>query len=111
MWLGAFDPKGEHAVKTQARLFPSTPPSHITTLTIGSVLLQVFTTDFVLAEAQSLPEYVDEPPWPYSEALIRIWPVVQPVVHWPPSSHVTPDVFDKVASWGQTPTIPTPPTS
>jgi hypothetical protein len=40
---------------------------------------------FVLADAQSLPQYDDGPPWPYGQALSRIWPVKQPVVHWPAS--------------------------
>jgi hypothetical protein len=63
--------------------------------------LQVFTTNFVLAGAQSLPPYDDDPPWPYGQALSRIWPVKQPVVHWPPSQHVTTRVFDKLVNWGQ----------
>ncbi len=109
VWLGAFDPEGKYTVNTQARLLESARPpgggnpvpAHMTTLTIGSVLLQVFTTNFVLAEAQSLPEYDADPPWPYSQALMRIWPTKQPVVHWPPSHHVSPRVFDKVINWGQ----------
>jgi hypothetical protein len=48
VWLGAFDPQGTYAVQTQARLLQSAPQpggggpvdSHVTTLTIGSVLLQ-----------------------------------------------------------------------
>jgi hypothetical protein len=75
--------------------------SHITTLTIGSILLQAFTTNFVLAEAQSLPEYDADPPWPYNQALTRIWSVKQPTVHWPPTHYVNPSAFDKVGNWGQ----------
>jgi hypothetical protein len=73
----------------------------MTTLTIGCVLFQVFTANFVLAEAQSLPQYDADPPWPYSQALSRIWPIKQPVVRWPPSHHVTTRVFDKVVNEGQ----------
>lgn len=70
VWLGAFDPEGRYTVQTQARLLESAPPpgggnpvpAHMTTLTIGSVLFQVFSTNFVLAEAQSLPEYDADPP-------------------------------------------------
>lgn len=110
VWLGAFDPEGTHTVLTQARLMQSVPapgsgsdplPSHMTTLTIGCVLFQVFSTNFVLADAQSLPQYDDDPPWPYGQALSRIWPVKQPVVHWPPSHHITTRVFDKLVNWGQ----------
>lgn len=109
VWLGAFDPQGKYTVQTQARLLQSAPQpgrgspvtSHVTTLTIGSVLLQAFTTNFVLADAQSLPEYDADPPWPFSQALTRIWPAAQPVVHWPPSHHVGPGTFGKVVNWGQ----------
>jgi hypothetical protein len=73
----------------------------MTTLTIGCVLLQVFSTDFVLAEAQSLPAYDADPPYPYSEALSRIWPIKNQVVHWPPSHYVTKAILDKVINWGQ----------
>jgi hypothetical protein len=109
VWLGAFDPQGTYTVKTQARLLKSVPQpgggnpvaSHMTMLTIGSVLLQAFTTNFVLADAQSLPEYDADPPWPYSQALTRIWPAKQPVAHWPPTHCVDPDAFDRVVNWGR----------
>jgi hypothetical protein len=111
-WLGAFDPEGTYTINTQARLLTSVPvpgggnpvPAHMTTLTIGCVLVQVFTTNFVLAEAQGLREYDADPPLPYSQALSRIWPIKQPVVYWPPSHHVTVQVFDKVVNWGQSTT-------
>lgn len=41
------------------------------------------------------------PPWPYSQALSRIWPIEQPVVKWPPSAYVDKTVLDKVVNWGQ----------
>jgi hypothetical protein len=109
VWLGAFDPQGTYTVKTQARLLKSVPQpgggnpvaSHMTTLTIGSVLLQAFTTNFVLADAQSLPEYDADPPWPYSQALTRIWPAKQQVTHWPPTQYVDPDAFERVVNWSR----------
>lgn len=109
VWLGAFDPQGTYTVKTQARLLQSAPQpgggnpvaSHMTTLTVGSVLLQVFTVNFVLADAHSLPEYDADPPWPYSQALTRIWPAKQAVVHWPPTHYVDPGAFDKIVNWRQ----------
>ncbi len=58
-------------------------------------------TGFVLADSKSLPQYDPDPPSPYSQALCRIWPIKQPVVNWPPSYHVTKEVFDKVVNWGQ----------
>src|SRR5260370_10984803 len=93
VWLGAFDAEGKYVVETQARLLMSASapgtgnpvPAHMTTLTIGCVLLQVFTTNFVLADAQSLEQYDADPSQPYNQALVRIWPVKQPIAHWPPS--------------------------
>ena len=69
--------EGRFVIRSQARLFMSPPvpggsdpvPAPMTTLTIGCVLLQAFSTDFVLADARSLPEYDADPPSPYSEAL------------------------------------------
>ena len=109
VWLGAFDAEGRYLINTGARLLTSPPvpggpdpvPAHMTTLTIGCVLLQVFSTNFVLAEAQSLPAYDADPPFPYSAALSRIWPIKDRIVHWPPSRHVTQAVFDNVLNWGQ----------
>jgi hypothetical protein len=109
VWLGAFDAAGRIAVTTQARLVQSAPvpgggspvPGHMTTLTVGCVLLQVFTTNFVLADAQALPAYDASPPQPYNRALARIWPSDHPVVAWPPELYVTEDVLDKVVNWGQ----------
>jgi hypothetical protein len=109
VWLGAFDGQGQYVVTTQARLVISAPmpgggtpvPGHMTTLTVGQVLFQVFTTNYVLAEVQSLPAYDAKPPWLYPDALSRIWPIEQPVVKWPPSAYVTHDVLDKVVNWGQ----------
>jgi len=109
VWLGAFDAQNEFVITSQARLLTSAAvpggsdpvPAHITTLTIGCLLLQAFTTDFVLAEAHSLPEYDTEPSWPYSQALVRILPRQAQVIHWPPSHHVTNAVLEKVVNWGR----------
>jgi hypothetical protein len=57
----------------------------MTTLTIGCVLLQAFTTNYVLADAHALQPYDTDPPCPYNQALSRIWPHTQPTIHWPPS--------------------------
>lgn len=108
VWLGAFDAENRHAVTIQSRLGTSAPTprasssisAHITTLTLGYLLFQVATTDFVLADAQSLPDFPLDPPWPYSEALSRIWPHKHPVVKWPAGLPVAPNVLDKVANWG-----------
>src|SRR5207237_348693 len=52
-------------------------PAHLTSLTIGYVLLQVFSTNFVLADKQAAAEYDLNPPQPYAHALTRIWPAAR----------------------------------
>jgi hypothetical protein len=108
VWLGAFDAGNTTVVTTQSRLMISAPtsvgpqlPAHLTTLTIGYVLLQVFSTNFVLADEQAADEYGLNPPQPYAQALTRIWPAGQNSVPWPPSAYVSPEVLDKTANWGQ----------
>ena len=61
------------------------------------VLLQAFTANFIRADAQSLPEYDADPPWPYSQGLTRIWPAKQPAVHWPPTHHPMGQSVHRVA--------------
>ena len=78
----------------------------MTTLTIGHVLLQVFSTNFVLADAGSVPAYDANPPQPYAQALTRIWPIGRSRLPWPPSTYVSAEVLDKVANWGQPTTQP-----
>jgi len=114
VWLGAFDARGRILVSTQSRLLTSAPmpgaaapvAAHMTTLTIGHVLLQVFSTNFVLADAQSVSAYDANPPQPYAQALSRIWPIRRHRLQWPPGAYISPDVLDKIANWGQPTTQP-----
>jgi hypothetical protein len=109
VWLGAFDARDRILVSTQSRLLTSAPTrgtaapvaAHMTTLTIGHVLLQIFSTNFVLADAGSVPAYDANPPQPYAQALSRIWPIGRSRLQWPPSTHISPEVLDKAANWGQ----------
>lgn len=107
VWLGAFDAKGEVTVTTMSKQF-GTPgasgqqdplPSHVTTMTVGYVLFQAFTVDYVLADAHSVPQFDDKPPAPLDQALPRIWPIEQPVVHWPPNPYVDQGSLDRVRRW------------
>lgn len=61
---------------------------------------QVFSTNFALADARSVPAYETYPPQPYTQALSRIWPIRRSRLQWPPSAYVSPDVLDKVTNWG-----------
>jgi hypothetical protein len=76
-----------------------TLPAHVTTLTIGQVLFQVFTVDFVAADKHQAPEFDTSPPEPFARALTRIWPVEQQKVHWPQRYYITPDIFGRVVKW------------
>jgi hypothetical protein len=58
-------------------------------LTIGYVQLQVFSTNFVLADQKAVAEYDLNPPQPYARALSRIWPVAEASVQWPSSAYVS----------------------
>jgi hypothetical protein len=104
VWLGAFDAQGEITVSTQARLLgtPETtgsPPSHVTTMTIGYVLFQAFSIDYVLADAHSLLPFGLSPPQPLDQALPRIWPNEHPIMHWPPDPYVDRPSLDRVVRW------------
>ena len=108
VWLGAFDARGQILVSTQSRLLTSAPTrgaaapvaARMTTLTIGHVLLQIFSTGFVLAGAGSVPACDANPPQPCAQALSRIWPIGRSRLQWPPGTHISPEVLDKVANWG-----------
>jgi hypothetical protein len=74
-------------------------PSHLTTMTIGYVLFQGFSIDYVLADAHSVPQFDAKPPPPFDRALPRIWPVEHPVLHWPPDPYVDQAALDWVRRW------------
>lgn len=106
VWLGAFDGQNQQPGTTQARLLripvpdgPITLPAHVTTLTIGQVIFQVFSIDFVLAGLHQVRAFFGSPPEPFAQALMRIWPIEHQIVHWPHGYCVTPDIFDRVVMW------------
>ena len=78
----------------------------MTTLTIGQVLLQVFSTNFILADTGQFRPTMPTRRSPTPQALSRIRPVGRSRLRWPPSTYVSPDVLDKVANWGQPTTQP-----
>ena len=105
VWLGAFDGQNRQPGTTQARLFPvpaedsTLLPAHVTTLTIGQVLFQTFSLDFVAADQHKVPAFDAHPPEPFAQALTRIWPVEHQIVHWPQEYYITPDILDRVVRW------------
>lgn len=108
VWLGAFDAENRVLVTTQAVDMTPVPaagrapiPAHRTTITVGYVLFQVYSTDFVLADAQQLPHSGGNPPELYAQALPRIWPPEKQAVTLPvPGMHVTQDILERVVNWG-----------
>jgi hypothetical protein len=108
VWLGAFDARRHVLATTEARNITSMPsPSgrpliaaHLTTLTLGYVLLQVFSTDFIRADAAGLPSFPSDPPPPHDQAVARIWPTERSELSWP-LSFVTPETLGTVVNWGQ----------
>jgi hypothetical protein len=95
--LGAFDADSEVVVSIQARMFetstagmpaPAGVPFHVTTLTVGYVLFQVFTIDFVAADSLQFPQADLTMPPPLDEALIQIWPTTRAVIKWPADVYV-----------------------
>ena len=108
VWLGAFDAQGQVAVNSQALLLSSDDSSgkdpllsHVTTLTIGYVLLQVFSIDYVVADARTLVPFNSSPANQFDRALVQIWPVVHQVVRWPPSAYVDPTTLGQVVIWAR----------
>ena len=107
VWLGAFDAGGQVATSTQAMLLtagggPHGPlPSHVTTMTLGYVLIQVFSIDYVIADAQKLPAFDASPPPPIDQALVRIWPTAHQVVRWPPPAYVDQATLAQVVTWAR----------
>lgn len=106
VWLGAFDGQNRLPGKTQARLFgvpmpdgTTTLPAHVTTLTIGQVIFQVFSIDFVSADLHQAPDFAGTAPEPFVQALTRIWPIEHLRMHWPQGFYITPDIFDRVVRW------------
>jgi hypothetical protein len=108
VWLGAFDAQGQAAVNSQALLLSSDGSSgqdplfsHVTTLTIGYVLLQVFSIDYVMADARALDPFNSRPAYPFDQALVQIWPIVHQVVRWPPTAYVDQTILGQVVAWAR----------
>jgi hypothetical protein len=94
VWLGAWDCQREVPVNYE----PSSAPlptadgapvvGHLTTLTLGFVILQVFTVDFLAAEQHGAVVWNTRVPDSLAQALIRIWPqqLAPSDVIWPPEA-------------------------
>lgn len=106
VWFGAWDCERTVPVNYEpsAALVPTadgTPlTGHLTTFTLGYVVFQVFTIDFVAAEQHGAVVWNDRVPDTLSRALIRIWPQ-QPGtadLAWPPEAFHR-DEWRRLVTW------------
>ena len=112
VWIGAFNSQNTIVASTRTRLFkldtddgrdPMT--THLTTLTVGCVLFQVFTVDYVIADSRNAAQFDDNPPEPFARALSRIWPIEHRSVHWPQAFAIGRDIMDNVQRWSFHPEV------
>jgi hypothetical protein len=75
VWLGAFDARNVINSRHEACLIhlPNSLDAHVTTLTVGYVAFQVYTINYVEADARSIPEF-NVMPEQVEMLLTRIWP-------------------------------------
>jgi hypothetical protein len=110
VWIGCWDCEQ----KAPARYEPSAASvpaamgdavaAHVATFTLGFVAFQVFSLDFVAAEARGADiwSWTWEPPEALRAALPRIWPpqLVVPDVSWPPSCFRRDD-WRRLVTWDE----------
>ena len=94
VWLGAWDCQREVPVcyEPSSAALPTadgTPVTgHLTTFTLGFVVFQVFTVDFVAAELHGAVVWNTHVPDTLAHALTRIWPqqLTPTEITWPPEA-------------------------
>jgi hypothetical protein len=92
VWLGCWDCEKSVPVNYEPSQAPlptadgSELNGHLTTISLGYVVFQVFTVDFLIADLKKAPGWNQRPPAPLDDALIRIWPPppTPRVTSWPP---------------------------
>jgi hypothetical protein len=107
VWIGAFDAqnrmKARHSVSnvTAYGRDASELPAHLTTFTCGYVAFQVFSTDFVIADAIEVLQFPG-PPAGIDLLFEQLWPArtLGPTINWP--KHVFGlDHWQMVSTWPQ----------
>lgn len=107
VWLGCWD--CERAVPVNYQPSTASLPAadgsevvgHLATFTLGFLAFQVFTVDYVAAEAHQVDVWNTRPPEPLRAALPRIWPPQLTVsdVSWPPAAFPRSQ-WNRLVSWG-----------
>lgn len=102
VWLGAFDAENIVALSHRVALSvsPAVTAAHVTTITWGYTVFQVFSTDFVVADAAGDGCFPLDPPPPFNAAIRRVWPSVDPSVSWPGEAFVARSDLDALVTWG-----------
>ena len=102
VWLGAFDAENVVTVSHRAALSvsPAGTAAHVTTITWGYTVFQVFSTDFVVADAAGDEPFPLDPPALFKAAMKRVWPPTSPNLIWPHQAFVTRSDLDALVTWG-----------
>jgi hypothetical protein len=108
VWLGAFDAQNEVLLNQgTTNMQVSKGPegeakslvAHLTLVTLGYVALQVFSIDYLAAEAGGFEEFAVAPPANLSPVLTPIWPTIYDQVQWPAAQYIGRDQFSLVRTW------------
>lgn len=99
VWIGAFDARNVINSRHEACLLhlPNSLDAHVTTLTVGYVAFQVYTINYVIAEARSIPEF-NVMPENIEALLTRIWPTQLRTISWPGVAF-TDSHWNSVTQW------------
>jgi hypothetical protein len=103
VWLGSFDAKNNVALTHACALSQadgSGTPAHVTTVTWGYTVFQVFSTNFVAAESSDDGGFPLRPPPPYSLAMQRVWPTESQTVIYPRTPFISLSDLHGLRSWG-----------
>jgi hypothetical protein len=106
VWMGAWDCQQAVPVNYEPSGAPvptadgPSIPGHLTTFTLGYVVFQVFTVDFIAAQQHSAVVWNTHVPESLARALTRIWPQ-QPMtrdITWPPEAFHRDD-WRRLITW------------
>jgi hypothetical protein len=106
VWLGCWDCERQVPVayEPSGAELPTTDGSplaaHLTTFSVGFVVFQVYSVDFLAAEQHGAPVWNPRPPAPLDGSLARIWPpqLVVQEVSWPPPAFRR-DEWHRLVTW------------
>jgi hypothetical protein len=107
VWMGCFDCKDSKPVAYEpaGAVLPTADGAevagHLATSTLGYVVFQVFSVDFVAADQHGAILWNTHVPESLNRHLVRIWPASQPVtpeVDWPPEQFGA-DEWPRLVTW------------